>query len=262
MSTEKMHSFMVPAHGHSPHLVECLASLRRQTLQSQVVITTAKPFEGLADIALAYGARLSLNSNGGGIGRDWNFALSQASTPWVTLAHQDDIYLPEFTESILATVAKQPNARLLLTGYGELLGATERRVTAMLSIKRLLLEVGFLGRSAVSSQAAKLRLLRLGCPIPCPSVTLKVETPLLRFREDLRVNLDWDAWVGLALSDGAFAYDRSVLMLHRIHEFSETSGGIRDGTRAREDLMMFKRFWPAPIAKLLAWAYAYSYETG
>lgn len=262
MPTEEMHSFVVPAYGHSPHLVECLASLRRQTHRSQIVIATATPFDGLADIARNHDARLSVNSDGGGIGRDWNFALSQASTPWVTLAHQDDIYLPGFTESALAIAARHSDTRLVLTGYGELAGTAERRVTAMLTIKRLLLEFGFLGRDVVSSRGAKLRLLQLGCPIPCPSVTLKLEAPLLRFREDLRVNLDWDAWARLASDDGAFGYDRSVQMLHRIHDRSETSEGIRDGTRVREDLMMFQRFWPAPIAQFLAYVYAYSYEAG
>ncbi len=262
MPTEDLHSFVVPAYGHSPHLVECLASLRSQTCRSRIVIATATPFEGLAGIARDYDVKLVVNPAGGGIGADWNFALSQAHTPWATLAHQDDVYLPHFTERTLAMAMARPDMRLVLTGYGELAGDVERRVSLMLTIKRVLLELGFLGRHAVCARKAKMRLLRLGCPIPCPSVTLKLDAPSLRFREDLRVNLDWDAWTRLALQRGAFGYDRAVLMLHRIHGSSETSAGVQDGARAREDLMMFQRFWPAPVARLLARAYSRSYQIG
>ncbi|WP_454259129.1 hypothetical protein [Pseudoxanthomonas mexicana] len=51
-------------------------------------------------------------------------------------------------------------------------------------------------------------------------------------------------------------------MLHRIHAGSETSDGVRAGVRAREDLAMFQRVWPAPIARVLAHLYAVSYEVG
>ena len=98
-------------------------------------------------------------------------------------------------------------------------------------------------------------------PVPCPAVTLRARAGL-RFREDLKVNLDWEAWLRLAAQPGTFAYVRQTLMLHRIHAGSETSDGIRAGVRAREDLMMFRAQWPAPIARVLARAYAMSYATG
>lgn len=132
----------------------------------------------------------------------------------------------------------------------------------MLLIKRGLLELGFIGRQRIHGSRAKLRLLRFGCPVPCPSVTLRLEQPPVRFAENLRVNLDWEAWGRLALQPGAFAYERTVQMLHRIHGGSETSVCVRDGTRAREDLMMFEKFWPGPVARLLARAYARSYASG
>lgn len=256
------HTFVVPAHGVSPHLRECLHSLRTQSTVSPVVIATSTPSDALEAIAGEFGAALAVHAPNAGIGRDWNFALSQATTPWVTLAHQDDVYLPTFVERTLALADRHPDALLVATGYGELLepeGARRSR-SAMLAIKRLLLECGFLGRSAVRSVRAKQRLLRFGCPIPCPSVSLRIDRLDFRFREDLKVDLDWEAWWRLAAKPGAFAYDREILMLHRIHRGSETSAGVRGGARATEDLMMFKSMWPAPVAWLLAKAYALSYE--
>lgn len=254
---------MVPAWRQSPHLRECLQSLRGQTQPSQIVVATSTPYQGLESLAGEFGARLAVHSPNTGIGRDWNFALSQAATPWVTLAHQDDVYLPTFTERTLACADAHPGTVLVLTGYGEMSGDTTRTLTPMLLVKRLLLELGFLGRSAVSRRGAKLRLLRFGCPIPCPSVTLDMAAiGELRFREDLRVNLDWEAWARLARTSGGFGCVRGCLMLHRIHAGSETSAGIREGVRAAEDRMMFEALWPRPIAHLLARAYTLSYETG
>lgn len=257
-----LHSFVVPAYGRSPHLAECLASLRAQSRPSPVVVATATPYEGLAALVEEYGATLVVNPAGGGIGRDWNFAMDQAASPWVTIAHQDDLYLPEFTAETLELVERIPDATLVMTGYEELLDAGRRAHTPMLWIKYLLLELGFLGRAAVRSHGAKARLLRFGCPVPCPSVTLNRQRTGLRFREDMKVNLDWDAWLRLAAAPGAFAYSRRRLMVHRIHAASETSAGIRGGVRGSEDLMMFESLWPPPVARLLARAYALSYAAG
>ncbi|MEJ7746735.1 MAG: glycosyltransferase family A protein [Luteimonas sp.] len=260
--SDPLHTFVVPAYGHSAHLRECLASLRAQTRPSPIVIATSTPFEGLAALADEHGARLAIHTPNVGIGRDWNFALAQATTPWVTIAHQDDIYLPHFTEKTMGLVVEHPDSVLVMTDYGEWHAGRQRLTTPMLMVKRLLLEFGFLGRSSLSRTGAKLRLLRFGCPIACPSVTLRASATTLRFREDLKVNLDWDAWMRLAVQDGAFAYVRDVSMLHRIHTGSETSDAIRQGVRADEDLMMFRSLWPEPVARLLARAYSLSYETG
>lgn len=264
------HCFVVPAYGDSPHLRACLDSLRAQTRRSPIVVCSSTPHAGLQALADEYGARLILHSPSAGIGHDWNAALEQASREacpeWVTLAHQDDVYLPEFAQRTLAAIERQPQALMVMTGYGELIGSgttddRPRLLSPMLLVKRALLELGFLGRGAIANPAAKRRLLRFGCPVPCPAVTLRTRAGL-RFREDLKVNLDWEAWLRLATQPGAFAYVRQTLMLHRIHAGSETSDGIRGGERAREDLMMFRAQWPAPIARVLARAYAMSYATG
>lgn len=261
--SREMHTFVVPAHGQSPHLGACLASLRTQRTPSRILISTSTPSPWLQALADEHGVPVRVHGPNAGIGRDWNAALAAVETPWATLAHQDDLYLPEFAAASLALAEATPDAVLLLTGYAELLSdGSQRRNSPMLVVKRLLLELGFLNAGAIRAPAAKRRLLRFGCPIPCPSVTLRVDRRLPLFREDLRLNLDWDAWLRLAAGAGAFAYDREVRMLHRIHMGSETSAGILGGARAREDLMMFERLWPKPIARLLARGYAASYATG
>lgn len=262
MTTAHRHTFVVPAYGFSSYLRDCLASLQAQTRRSPVVVATSTPCDAVKILVDEFGARLAINPEGGGIGRDWNFALAQAETPWVTMAHQDDVYLPEFAETTLALADAVSDATLVFTGYVELADGRVRAATPMLLIKRMLLEMGFLGRRSVSRRETKRRLLSLGSPIPCPSVTVRLDRTGLRFREDLMVNLDWEAWLRLASTPGAFAYSRKRLLLHRIHAGSETSAGIRAGVRAREDLMLFESLWPKSVARVLARGYALSYESG
>ena len=45
-------------------------------------------------------------------------------------------------------------------------------------------------------------------------------------------------------------------MYHRIHDGSETSVIIGDNARGQEDYVMFTKFWPKSIAKLLTKVYS------
>lgn len=256
------HCFVVPAYGKSPHLGECLRSLRAQLVASRIIITTSTPFDGIERIAADAGASLIVHAPNRGIGHDWNKALDAADAAWVTLAHQDDTYLPEYSRRVMQLAARYPDASLIFTDYRELSGEHERPVSNLLRIKKLLLEFAFLGRTRIRSRGAKMRAVRFGCPIPCPTATLGPAASGYRFDESLRINLDWNAWIHLAEQDGSFCYIREVLQRHRIHDESETSAGLRDGARAIEDRAMFVKLWPMPIARLLSRLYSRSYSYG
>ena len=179
------HSFVVPVYGRSPHLADCLTSLQSQSVRSPIVLASSTPFDGLDDIAETHGAKLVLHGPNRGIGRDWNAAMDAAETAWVTVAHQDDIYLPEFAAEVMAAITADPGASLVFTDYAELYGGGLRIGTPMLRVKKALLELGFLGRSRITRTGSKKRLLRFGCPIPCPAVTLNRATSHLQFDEQL-----------------------------------------------------------------------------
>ena len=168
------HSFVVPAYGDSPHLEACLRSLAAQEEASPVIIATPTPSEEMSRLARRYGATLEINPERNGIGADWNFALASASTAWVTIAHQDDIYLPGFSAATMQAADSDPDAVLVFTGYEELVDGTARRDTMLLRIKKVLLELGFAGVNRAHSRFFKTNTLRFGCAIPCPAVTLNV----------------------------------------------------------------------------------------
>ena len=62
----------------------------------------------------------------------------------------------------------------------------------------------------------------------------------------------------ISMKSGSFVYVNDVIMLHRIHDGSETSIILKDNARKREDYAMFKKFWPDPIARMLVKFYSSS----
>lgn len=255
------HTYAVPAYRHSMHLEACLASLSAQP-ESDIVVVTSTPFDGMQAAVAAHGARLVVHSPNRGIGHDWNVAYAEATTPLVTIAHQDDVYLPGHAAAMLAAFDRHPDALMAFCDYRETLAAAVRSRNLTLWAKIVQRELAFLGRDAIRARTLKRQLLRFGNPVPCPAVTFnKSRLPDFRFRTDMRTNMDWAAWIDLANKSGRFVYLREALMLHRIHAESETTACIGDGARAREDEDMFFALWPRPIARLLARLYAASYAT-
>lgn len=254
------HSFVVPTHGASTFLDECLHSLASQSELSPIVVSTSTPFPGIEAMASRYGATLRVHAGPGGIGADWNHALRCAETKWVTLAHQDDVYSPEYVGTMLNAVASVPDATFAISLADELRGSRLCRHPLNMLVKRILTEIAFMGRRRVSSRASKRRLLSFGNPIVCPSVMINVDRAKgFGFREDLESNLDWEAWLRLAEGDGSFVLSRRRLVAQRVHESAATTRLVQSNTRAVEDIEMFRQLWPAPVAQSLAWAYRLSY---
>ena len=102
-----LHSFVVCAYGRSPYLQECVESLVRQTKKSRILIATSTPNEMITAVAEQYNLRVIVNPRKCGIAVDWNFALRQTDTRLVTIAHQDDVYEPAYTEKVLKAFRKR-----------------------------------------------------------------------------------------------------------------------------------------------------------
>jgi hypothetical protein len=251
------HTFIVPAFGEPPLLERCLDSLERQTAASRVTIATSTPNAYLESIAVRRRIPLAVNPiRGGGIGADWNFALGQADADWVSLAHQDDWYAPEYVASCLRAAAAARHPLIVFTGAAEMVDGGPR-VVANARVKRLLCAAAFLGSSSIESRVRRRLLLAFGNPIPCPSVMFsRGVLESFRFEEGWKTDLDWRAWWTLADRAGAFVYVPRPLVHWTMHPNAATTRGLRD--RAIEDDRMFRDIWPGPVAALLSRAYGMS----
>jgi len=256
------HSFAVMAYQDSPYLPHCLESLKSQTTPSFIYITTSTPSDYIHDIARQFGVPVFITETGRGIAHDWNFSLQQATTKYVTLAHQDDIYLPEYTARCLSRAEKFQDTLICFTDYTEIVDGVERAGTLLLRVKLLMLGFFMPLKKNLWRPFWKKRLLSVGCPIAAPSVMYNVEKLRdFQFSADYSINMDWDAWCRMAFMPGRFVYANQVLLQHRIHADSATTKGLEANLRQQEDLEIFQRFWPPFLARAIAGFYAGSYKS-
>ncbi|OLF49018.1 glycosyl transferase [Streptococcus cuniculi] len=252
------HTFVICAYGDSPYLEECIQSLIHQSLQTNIILYTSTPSSNIEKLCRQY--QISCyTGQGGGIGKDWNSALSFVKTDYATIAHQDDYYHKDYAKYIFESSQKYKDSLLLYSDYFEEKADKKIARTLNLKIKNLMLKTLSI---FPSSPFWRKRVLAFGNAICCPAVTYHL-TKLkdFRFDETLKGNLDWVAWYKIADYKGYFTFVDKELMCHRIHEGSETSKTIEDNTRTTEDFETLCLFWPTWFAKFLMKFYIKSQKT-
>ncbi len=257
--TTKDHLFAVCAYGESRYLEDCIASLKRQAQPSGIILCTATPGDFLDDIARRHHLRMYVNNGPHGIAEDWNFAYAQADAPLVTLTHQDDVYEPDYLAQVLARVNRARRPMICFTDYYELRNGEKAFSDTIKNLKIKELVLMPLRIAALeNSRWVRRRMLSLCDPICCPSVTyVKPNLPEVLFESHFSSDLDWQAWEKLSRLKGGFCYVHAPLMGHRIHEESTTTQVIgNDNGRSGEDLAMYMKFWPAPIARWINRVYS------
>lgn len=257
----KDHTYVVCAYQESPYLDACIRSLQGQTMASNIIMVTSTPGKFLTDIAAKYQIPLYINKGEHGIAGDWNFALSQVRTPIATIAHQDDIYEPWYTETVLTCISQSKRPLIFFSDYGEIRGNKKEDHNTLLDTKRFML-IPMRLKWAKSSIFIRRRVLSLGSPISCPTVSYFLPNlPEKIFHAGYRSSLDWQAWEKLSRLKGDFIFCNKICMYHRIHAQSTTTEVLQEKGRRREDFEMFSKFWPRGIARLLEYFYKKSEES-
>ncbi|NCB92997.1 MAG: glycosyltransferase family 2 protein [Clostridia bacterium] len=252
------HTFAICAYKESPYLEECIRSLKKQKQKSRIIIATSTPNEYISKLAEKYDIKVYVNEGEKGITQDWNFAYHMTDTDLVTIAHQDDIYLPGYSEKIIRLMESADQPLIAFSDYGELRDGQRIANNLLLNIKRIML-LPLRLHVAQSSRFVRRRILSMGNPIGCPAVTfMKENLPQTVFQSGFRSDEDWEAWEMISRLKGSFLYLPKIGMLHRIHGDSETSVILGDNARVEEDYVMFCKFWPKPIARLLVKFYSKS----
>lgn len=248
---EKDFTFVICAYKESPYLEECVNSLKNQTIDVNIIIVTSTPNTHIEKIAVKYGISYFVNKEKKGIAEDWNYGYKKVNTKVITIAHQDDIYLPQFAENVLKKINLQKKPLISFTDYAEIRNGEIVTSNKLLRIKRLMLFL-LKNKTLQNSKFIRRRILSFGSAICCPSVTyIKENLPKVIFQAGYRSDVDWEAWEKLSKLNGAFVYCDNVLMYHRIHEESATTEIIADDDRTKEDFEMFCKFWPKSIARII-----------
>lgn len=250
------HAFVVCAYKENPYLPETIESLKNQTVQSPITVSTSTPSDYLERVCEEHQVPLIINRNLGRAGDDWNYAYNSMDADLVTIAHQDDFYEPNYLERILAKYTS--DSSIIFTDYYELRDGKRVDSNSLLNIKRVMnapLRIGPFN----NSQFVKRRMLSLGCAICCPAVTFhKPITGESVFDTKFINSCDYKTWVDLASKPGRFVYIPEKLLGHRIYAESATSLNLENDIRKKEDLEILESLWPSFIAKAINKAYAQS----
>ena len=255
MYSDKDHTFAICAYKDSEYLEECINSLCSQNIKTNIILCTSTPSDFIYNLSQKYRIKIFVNKSTGRIADDWNFALKCAKTDIVTIAHQDDLYFPDYTKEIIRFINRAPKPLIAFSDYCEIRNGVTSGAERNLKIKRLML-YPLRAKKLWNSRFIRRRILSFGSAICCPSVTyVKPNIPENLFDNSYKVSLDWNAWERLSKLKGEFVFVNRILMGHRIHENSETTKNIVNSNRSKEDYLVFCKFWPKYIASIIGRIY-------
>lgn len=254
------HVFSICAYKDSPYLESCIRSLKAQSTPSYIILCTSTPSPFIYEMAGKYEIPVHVRDGESGIKDDWNYAYSMADGELVTIAHQDDMYHRDYASCLMNAYKRYPDMTVFTSDYvivknGELITGD-----TMLWIKRFLrapLRVPVLNHRSL---VKKLPLM-LGNSVCCPATTYQKKAlgePLIQ--SAYQFVLDWDNLLRLSCEDGRFICVERPLLYYRVHDGATTKACIMDNRREQEEEEMFRRFWPASLARLLMGLYRSAYN--
>lgn len=255
------HCFAVAAYGESEYLPYLLNSLKNQSVESKVIICTSTPNKFITECSARFGYPVYVRNGHHGLKEDWNFAYEEGSrlAPLVTIAHQDDLYFPDYTKALLNAYHVFPDMSLFCCRYDTIDGEGNTIPGTSEWVKRIL-RWRLRDHSKAHKKGVKLSALKYGNGIGCPTCTYNVSyCPAPLFRNDYKFVIDWETLVRLAKEPGRFIVIEKSLMAYRIHPGAETMRNIENHNRELEEEEMFKKLHPAPIAALLMHFYKKAY---
>lgn len=252
-------TFVVCAYGECEFLETAIKSLFDQTQRANIIISTSTKNKLIESIANKYKIQLCVNPNPGQI-EDYNFAFKQSKTKLVMLMHQDEILLKTFVEDVLNGLNFAKDPIMAFTNYIEMHNnIVDKKPSTMVKIKSAML-IPAKSKKLMNTKFGKRIILRFGDPITHPTVVhIASKLPDDPFRNKYKASMDWDLWERLSKEKGSFVYINKVLLYHRMDENNQTVKLLKTtNARYNDELEIYKRFWPAPIAKLLMKAYSKS----
>ena len=248
------HVFVISAYGISPYLEECIRSLENQTVPGKLLMCTSTPSVELKALAQAHQIPLFVREGTPSLKEDWNFCAktaAEAGAELLTIAHQDDVYLPGYAENVQHAAAE--DVSLIFTAAENIDAAGQKTGGRAEKVKRFLrwpLRTGLR-----KTKAGRRMALAFGNTIPCPACTYSLKHCLNAegelFTSDRKFVIDWETFADLAEREGRFAYVKTPGVQIRLHEGQETARVMQDDTRLQEELLMMRRFHTKAGAKLL-----------
>lgn len=234
-------TFAIPCRDAGPYLRPLLESLLAQSRQDfALLLVDDGSRDGSADVARAVaGERIAVHRNdpARGIGGNWNRCVELSRTPFVCLAHQDDVYEPGYLARLLDALAARPDAGMAHCRAGAIDAAGVRFASPAERYKD-----HFWAHTPGEDRALHYERLWRGNFICCPAVLYRAEA--LRavgpFATDLRFALDWQYWFRMLCCGFGIVDVPEMLVHYRRHGEAASRGATADHSRFVEELTVLR----------------------
>ncbi len=236
-----IHTFVILAYKESDDLEDCIKSVLKQSVKSNVVIATSTPNDFITDLAREYGIGVMINDSESNKGNDYNFALSTFNTKLITIVHQDDLYHRNYAKEVINCYLKNKDANLIFTDYYEIHKDVKVKHSWTLFRKKLMIWP-LKYRFFQNKKHYKRRTLKFGQCFCTSSVTFIRDKSVKNFfPTDLKYYNDWQGFINFANKDTRMVYLNKKLVGYRIYDKEINMDMINE----KESIL--KQFWNKKI---------------
>ena len=226
----------LPTYNGEAHLAETLASILAQddVEFDLIVVDDQSADQSVALVRRLAGdrARIEVNPSRLGLAANWNLCAARCRTPFLSIIHQDDVWLPSHLAAHLEALLSDPEIGLVASGsivideQGQEIGGN-------------VIQRGGLGdQDRVFEAGGLTELMAVENPLRCSAVSMRVQAHRQAggFDPALGYVVDWDFWLRVA-STWRVAWLARASVAIRWHRGSETHRlrqGRRDLDEARD----------------------------
>jgi len=212
----KKHTFVILAYQESDDLEECIKSVLKQSVKSNVLIATSTPNDYIMEISSLYSLGVMVNESESNKGNDYNFALNTIDSPLITIAHQDDLYDRNYTKEILKKYKENPDATIIFTNNYQIEGDKKILNNRLLRKSRYYL-FPLKYKFFQNKKYFKLRSVRKEKFICTSSITfVKKNITMPLFPSDIYYDNDWKGLIMLAKKNSHFVFLDKKLVGYRM----------------------------------------------
>ncbi len=229
-------TFAIPCRNAGPYLRPLLESLLAQTIEDYelLLVDDASTDDSVAIAQKIGGPRMRIERNEPALGLagNWNRCAELVETPFFCLAHMDDVYLPNYLESMLALMADDDvgfvhcRANAIDEGGQPIAAPSESYKVKF-----------WRGLEHAKSPEVYRRLFR-GNFINCPSALYRTDAwrRVGGVDESMHFAPDWKLWFAFLLDGWSIEAESEALIRYRRHDSNATLDHARTLRRYREEL--------------------------
>lgn len=224
-------SVAMPVHNGIRDLPATLASVAAEHPDGvEFLIYDSSPNEACRDIVARYAGQLAIRYAAVPDLRGWpdktNLAIADASAPYVTMLHQDDLWLPGHVAALRAAIAAHPDAAMHVAGSRFI--DADGRVIGRWSLP---FSVGIWSGTDFGRRLIVQNVIAIPSPIFRRDAWLAVGG----MDTSLWYTADWDLYLKI-LRKGDVSVRHRDTTAFRLHSSSLTMTGTRDTSAMREQL--------------------------